>query len=68
MSRLCLKRRKGDSVRIGPDVVVTVVEVSGASVRLSIEAPGALAVSRGDGAKTEARRMARAQAEPRRVR
>jgi carbon storage regulator len=36
---LCLSRKKNESVRIGHDVVVTIIEIRGDKVRLGIEAP-----------------------------
>lgn len=47
MSGLSLTRKVGESLHIGPDIVVTVVEVTGgSSVRLRIEAPRAIQVWR----------------------
>jgi carbon storage regulator len=43
---LVLTRRSGESVMIGDDVVVTVVEVRGDVVRLGIEAPREVRVHR----------------------
>lgn len=39
MSRLILSRRVGDAIRIGNDVVVTVIGFQGAQVRIGIRAP-----------------------------
>ena len=36
---LILTRKKDESLRIGDDIVITVVSVSGGHVRLGIEAP-----------------------------
>lgn len=36
---LCLSRHKDESIRIGHDVVITVIEIRGDKVRLGIEAP-----------------------------
>ena len=36
---LVLTRRPGESIAIGDDVVVSVIEVSGARVKIGIEAP-----------------------------
>jgi carbon storage regulator len=43
---LILTRRNGENVRIGDDIAVTVLEVSGSQVRLGIMAPRAIAVHR----------------------
>jgi len=43
---LVLTRRTGESVRIGDDVTVTVLDVRGDVVRVGIQAPRALAVHR----------------------
>jgi carbon storage regulator len=43
---LILTRRVGESVVIGDDIVVTVVEVRGDAVRLGIEAPRSVDVHR----------------------
>jgi carbon storage regulator len=43
---LVLSRKVGEGVRIGEDVVVTVREVRGSRVRLSVEAPPDLRVLR----------------------
>lgn len=43
---LILTRRAGERVVIGDDVLVTVMEVNGQTVRLGIEAPKGLAIYR----------------------
>ncbi len=43
---LVLSRRAGERIRIGDDVVLTVVRVQGDKVRLGIEAPPDVAVHR----------------------
>lgn len=43
---LVLSRRVGESVKIGDDVVVTVLEVRGDVVRIGIDAPRSVAVNR----------------------
>jgi carbon storage regulator len=43
---LVLSRRVGDSVVIGDDVVVTVLEVRGDVIRLGVDAPREVAVRR----------------------
>ncbi|MGC9156502.1 MAG: carbon storage regulator [Ferrimicrobium sp.] len=36
---LVITRKEGQRVRIGSDIVLTIVEVNGGSVRIGIEAP-----------------------------
>ncbi len=43
---LVLTRRQGESVRIGPDVRVTVVASTGGQVRIAIDAPEDVAIFR----------------------
>lgn len=43
---LVLTRRPGQSIRIGDDVTITVVEVRGDQIRLGIEAPRSVGVHR----------------------
>lgn len=43
---LVLSRRPGESIMIGTDVVVTVLEVSGDTVRIGVRAPRHIAVHR----------------------
>jgi carbon storage regulator len=43
---LILTRRAGESVVIGDDIVITIVEVRGDSVRLGIDAPRSVDVHR----------------------
>lgn len=43
---LVLTRRANQSIMIGPDVVVTVLEVRGDQVRLGVSAPRSVAVHR----------------------
>ena len=43
---LVLSRKVGERILIGPDIVVTVVRVTGGGVRLGIEAPPELPVVR----------------------
>lgn len=45
---LVLTRKKGQSLFIGDQICVTVLEVSGDSIRLGIEAPAAVAVYRSE--------------------
>ena len=43
---LILTRRIGESIRIGDDVTVVVLEVKGSQVRLGVEAPQGVAIDR----------------------
>lgn len=43
---LVLSRKKGESIVIGDDIVLTIVEVRGDKIRLGIEAPREVPVHR----------------------
>ena len=43
---LVITRKEGQQLRIGSDIVVTIVEVNGRSVRLGIEAPSDIRIER----------------------
>lgn len=58
MSRLTIARTVGESVAIGDDIVVTVVGLVGGVVRLCIEAPRRLDVSRTNNRASKAARAA----------
>lgn len=45
---LVLTRKSGESIVIGEDVVLTVLEVRGGQVRLGIEAPREVTIHRGE--------------------
>ncbi len=45
---LVLSRKSGESLRIGTDIELTVVEIRGDSVRLAIKAPREIPVWRGE--------------------
>ena len=45
---LVLTRKSGELVEIGNDIVVTVTEIMGSSVRLGIEAPRHISIRRPD--------------------
>lgn len=45
---LILSRRQGESIVVGHDVVITVMEVRGNQVRIGVEAPHTLQVHRGE--------------------
>jgi carbon storage regulator len=44
---LLLARKAGEKIRVGDDIVITVLEVRGARVRLGVEAPAEVRVDRG---------------------
>lgn len=56
---LVLTRRVGEKVRIGADVVITVLEVQGSRIRVGIEAPSDVPVFRSEllGAPPAGRRV-----------
>ena len=43
---LCLSRKKGEQIRIGDNIVISVIEIRGDKVRLAIDAPRDIAVHR----------------------
>jgi carbon storage regulator len=43
---LILSRRIGEIIRIGPDIVVTILGVKGSQIRIGIDAPKDVAVHR----------------------
>ena len=43
---LVITRKAGESIRIGDDVTVTVLDIAGSSVRIGIDAPGEIPVFR----------------------
>lgn len=43
---LILTRRAGERLRIGDDVIVTILEIRGTQARIGIEAPKSVAVDR----------------------
>lgn len=45
---LILTRKPGQSINIGPDIVVTVVERIGSQIRIGIEAPKDIPIHRDD--------------------
>ena len=51
---LVLTRKVGERIRIGEDVVITVVRINGTAVRLGVEAPAHLVVVRQELAKQAA--------------
>lgn len=61
---LILTRRAGEALRIGEDIEVTVMAVSGSQVRLGISAPREVAVDRAEIAARKRRERAEAAAGP----
>ena len=45
---LVLSRKSGEKIHIGPDVVVTIVDVSGKFARIGIAAPEHITILRGE--------------------
>jgi carbon storage regulator len=43
---LVISRKSGERINLGDDITVTVLEISGSTVRIGIEAPTAVAVHR----------------------
>ena len=43
---LVLSRKVGDRIHIGPDVAITIVKLSGGTVRIGVEAPPHMAIVR----------------------
>ena len=43
---LILTRKEGESIRIGPDVICQVMEISGKRVRIGIQAPDTIKIMR----------------------
>jgi carbon storage regulator len=63
---LVITRKAGDRVQIGDDITVTLLEITGSSVRLGIDAPAEVAVYRHEilqAVKDENRAAAEAGAE-----
>lgn len=45
---LILQRKKGESIQIGDDIIISISEVSGDRVKLAIDAPLSVAVLRSE--------------------
>jgi carbon storage regulator len=43
---LVITRKSGEAIRIGDDVTITVLDVSGSTVRIGIDAPGEIPIFR----------------------
>ncbi len=43
---LILTRRSGESINIGDDIIISIVEVKGKSVRVGVEAPSSMSIHR----------------------
>lgn len=52
---LAIRRKSGQSVRVGPDVTVTVVEVRGSYALLAFDAPRDVKISRIDNPQEDGR-------------
>ena len=61
---LVLSRKRGESLIIGSDIVVTIVEVRGDKIRLGIEAPRDVTVHRMEVAEAIAQEQLRASSNP----
>ena len=61
---LVLSRKKGESVKIGNNVTLTVVEISGDKVRLGIAAPRDVAVHRDEVARAIADALLKDESNP----
>lgn len=45
---LVLSRKQTESIVIGPDITIKVIKISGGRVRIAIDAPGHIKISRGE--------------------
>lgn len=43
---LILTRKSGESINIGDDIIISILEVNGKSVRVGIEAPSSMSIHR----------------------
>lgn len=53
IGNLTLNKRVGDSIQIGDDITVTIIDTKGSKVRLSIQAPKKLRIRHTEGGKHE---------------
>ncbi len=60
---LVLSRKVGDRIHIGPDVAITIVKLSGGTVRIGVEAPPQMAIVR-DELKEDIEREMNAASQP----
>ena len=63
---LVLSRHRDESIMIGDDVVVTIVDIRGDKVRLGIEAPQSIPVHRQEGLRGDSARKPSSQSNRRR--
>lgn len=61
---LVLSRRKDESIRIGDDIIITIVEVRGDAIRLGIEAPKEVPVHRSEIYEAIQRAITRSETSP----
>lgn len=61
---LVLSRRKDESIRIGDDIIITIVEVRGDTIRLGIEAPREVPVHRSEIYEAIQRAITRSETRP----
>lgn len=45
---LVLTRRAGEEIRIGDDIIVSIVEIKGSQIRVGISAPSSVSIHRGE--------------------
>jgi len=50
---LVLTRRAGDTIRIGPEIVVTINQIDGGKCSIGVAAPKGISIVRGELAKSE---------------
>lgn len=51
---LVLSRKKGERIRVGPDIVITVVRLGAQAIRLGIDAPDDVSIVRIDDSSPKA--------------
>lgn len=61
---LVLSRRKDESIRIGDDIIITIVEVRGDTIRLGVEAPKEVPVHRSEIYEAIQRAITRSETRP----
>lgn len=45
---LAITRRQGDTIRIGPDIVITIIQTTPSKCRIGIDAPNHVEIERGE--------------------